>query len=140
MSVPKPPRPTFNAMLICDNTIREEVTGKVSLIGIFAAIQSPAFPVVVPSLCVYLNVSDAQGRYRLRLELMHADSMRVIGHGEGELEVGDQRLPTEFVFQLQRLVFDRPGRYQFNISANSELLGSKSFDVVLSNQPPGGAQ
>src|SRR3989442_11211587 len=69
MSVPKPPRPTFNAMLICDNTIREEVTGKVSLIGIFAAIQSPAFPVVVPSLCVYLNVSDAQGRYRLRLEL-----------------------------------------------------------------------
>ncbi len=33
MSVPRPPRPTFNAMLICDNTIREEVTGKVSLVA-----------------------------------------------------------------------------------------------------------
>src|SRR4030095_285264 len=106
---------------ICDHTIREEITGKVSLIGIFAAVQCPAVPVVLPSLCVYVNVADAQGLYRLRLELMQSDSMRVIGRGEGDLHVVDLRLPAEFVFQLQGLAFDRAGRYQFNLYANGEL-------------------
>jgi hypothetical protein len=139
MNEPRPPHPTFNAMLICDNTIREEGTGKISLIGIFGVVYSPAFPAVHPSLCVYLNIADALGRYRLRLDLMQADSMRVIGRGEGELEVTDRERPAEFVFQLLGLAFEGPGRYQFNLYANNELLGSKSFNVVLSKQPPGGA-
>jgi hypothetical protein len=38
-NVPQPPPPVINALLICDVAIREEGTGKVSLIGIFEDIQ-----------------------------------------------------------------------------------------------------
>jgi hypothetical protein len=137
MSEPKPPHPTFNAMLICDNTIREAGTLKVSLIGIFGAIWSPAFPMIHASLCVYANLGDAQGRYRFRLELLQADTMKVIGRGEGDVEIGDRMLPAEVVFQLRGLVFDRPGRYEFNLSANGTHVGHKSFDVLQLKQPPG---
>jgi hypothetical protein len=134
MAAPKPPRPRFNAMLICDQTIREEGTGKISLIGIFAAIRTDRFPIVHSSLSVYLNVGDAQGAYRLRLELLRADTLQKIGRGEANVEVIDLRLPAEFVFDLRGLVFDVPGRYQFDLYANDEHVGSKSFQVLDSKQ------
>ena len=93
-----PPHPTFNAMLICDNSIREEGTGKVSLIGIFAHIRALKLPATHQSLCVYANLGDAQGKYHLRLELMQADTLQIIGRGEAQLEAPDRMEPTEMVF------------------------------------------
>jgi len=52
-------------MLICDNAIREEGTGKVSLIGIFEQVRSDTFPFGLFSLAVYVKVTDAQGDYNL---------------------------------------------------------------------------
>jgi hypothetical protein len=130
MAEPRPPQPTFNAMLICDNAIREEGTGKVSLIGIFASIGSLQFPVLHQSLCVYVNIGDAQGRYHLRLEMLRTDEMKVIGRGEVEATVADRMKPTEIVIELNGLLFDRPGRYEFVLYANDNLVGRKSFDVV----------
>src|SRR5262245_16365432 len=115
MPEPKPPRPSFNAMLICDQTIREEGSLKVSLIGIFGAIHSAHFPTVHPSLCVYVNLGDAQGQYQLRLELLKSETMQKIGSGEANIEVRDLMLPAEFVFELHSLVFADPGRYQFEL-------------------------
>jgi hypothetical protein len=127
----------FNAMLICDHTIREEITGKVSLIGIFGVISSPSFPLIHRSLCVYVNLSDAQGLYLLRLELLEADTMRIIGRAEASFEVADGRFPAEVVFDLPGLAFDHAGLYMFQLYANNDSLGSKSFHVIQSNQPPG---
>jgi hypothetical protein len=90
-------------MLICDNAIREEGPGKVSLIGIFANIYALALPAVHSSLCVYANLGDAQGKYRFRLEMMQADAMRIIGRGEAEIEVVDRMKPAEIVFELRGL-------------------------------------
>jgi hypothetical protein len=81
-------------MLICDNAIREEGPGKVSLIGIFANIYALALPAVHSSLCVYAN---------LGLEMMQADAMRIIGRGEAEIEVVDRMKPAEIVFELRGL-------------------------------------
>jgi hypothetical protein len=137
VSQAKPPQPSFNAMLICDQTIREEGTGKVSLIGVFGAIHSNRFPVMHSSLSVYVNLGDAQGTYRLRLDLLRSDTMQKIGSGKAELNVLDLMLPAEFVFVLQSLVFERPGKYQFDLYANDDYVGSKSFQVLQSDQIPG---
>jgi hypothetical protein len=138
MTDPSPPHPTFNAMLICDNAIREEGTGKVSLIGVFAQIWSVKFPSVHRSLCVYVNLGDAEGTYRARLEMIRADTMQVIGRGEIEFQSTDRMRTTELVFELLGLVFERPGRYEFVLYANDRLVGRKSFNVVERSQPPGG--
>lgn len=111
-----------------------------SLIGIFGAIRSDRFPLVNASLSVYVNLGDAQGAYRLRLDLLRADTMQRIGSGETDLQVLDLMLPAEFVFELQALVFDRPGRYQFDLYANDDHVGGKSFEVLESNQVPGEPQ
>ena len=63
------PHPSLNAMLLCDHTIREHGTGKVSLIGIFENISAARFPVVHRALSVYAKLVDAEGEYAIRLEL-----------------------------------------------------------------------
>lgn len=131
MAEPEPPVPTFNAMLICDTAIREEGSRKVSLIGIFDSITGSTFPMVHPALCVYVNLGDAEGTYRLRLELVRADEMVTLGRGGAELSARDRMMPAEAVFQLRGLLFERPGRYEFVLYVNEAFVGRKSFVVVL---------
>src|SRR2546428_106149 len=45
-SAPIRPHPSLNAMLLCDLTIREHGSGKISLIGVFENISAARFPVV----------------------------------------------------------------------------------------------
>jgi hypothetical protein len=134
------PHPTFNAMLVCDNAIREEGTGKISLIGIFANIWALKFPTVHPSLCVYANLGDMEGPYKMRLDMVRGSDMGVIGRGEAQVTIGDRMKPAEVVFELRGLVFEGPGRFQFELYANDRAVGGKTFDVVKLAQPPGEAR
>ena len=122
--------PSLNAMLICDLAIREEGSGKISLIGIFENISAIKFPTQHALLCVYAKLIDAQGDYELRLELVRLEDFQVIGEGRLQAAFADRRVPVEFVFQLAGLVFERPGGYEFRLYANNRSVGQKSFNVV----------
>jgi hypothetical protein len=113
--------PSLNAMLVCDLTIREERTGKVSLIGVFENIAASAFPTVHRALAVYAQLVDAEGEYDIRLELVRLDDARAVAEG---------RMKAMFVFNLENLAFERPGRYEFRLHANDRFVASKSFTVV----------
>jgi len=110
MRVVSTPRahPSLNAMLLCDHTIREAGTGKVSLIGIFENISAARFPVVHRSLSVYT------------LRATFADRMT----------------PGEIIFALENLGLDRPGRYEFRLHANDRFVAGKSFVVVQTAPAP----
>jgi len=122
--------PALNAILICDQAIREEGTGKVSLIGIFENIGARQFPSKHGLLCVYAKLTDAEGQYDVRLELIRLEDLMTIGQGHLTMSVEDRMAPIELVFQLGGLVFGRPGRYEFRLYANDKSVGSKTFNVV----------
>lgn len=126
----EPHHPMLRAMLICDYTIRDGETGKVSVIGIFVQIRTPSFPVVHPALCVYVNVDDAEGEYLMRLDLVRVEDEKTIGTGEMKVEAPDRSRPLELVFELRNVVFDRAGAYQFRIVANRRHVGEKTFRVI----------
>jgi hypothetical protein len=122
--------PRLNAMLICDSTIREQGTGKVSLIGIFANVSAFSFPSRHPTLSVYANLADAAGKYRFKLTLHRRDDGAKLGEGGMDAEVVDRMQPAELVFELRDLWFEKPGRYDFALLANGREVGSKVFNVV----------
>ena len=122
--------PALNAMLICDQAIREEGTGKVSLIGIFENINARQFPLRLGFLCVYAKLTDAEGQYDIRLELVRLENLLAIGQGQLMITVEDRMAPVEIIFQLSGLVFAEPGRYEFRLYANEKSVGIKSFTVV----------
>ncbi|MBI2115772.1 MAG: hypothetical protein HYT85_11895 [candidate division NC10 bacterium] len=132
--VPTAPHPALNAMLICDLAIREEGSGKVSLIGIFENISASQFP-IQQGLCVYAKLVDAEGEYQFRLELVRLEDLQILGQGEFRVAFADRMTPAEIIFNLG-VGFDRPGRYEFRLHANNKWVASKSLSVVQM-APPG---
>src|SRR5215470_801514 len=113
----QPPTPVVYAVLICDYTIRDGETGKVSVVGIFDQIRAVEFPAFHPGLFVYVNMADAEGEYTMGLELLHSGSMKRIGYGEQIVTYSDRLVGAELVFDLRGLVFDEPGQYEFRVRA-----------------------
>ena len=129
------PHPSLNAMLLCDHTIREAGTGKISLIGVFENISAARFPVVHRTLSVYAKLGDAEGEYAIRLELLRLDDGHVVAQGTLRATFVDRMTPGELIFALENLGFDRPGRYEFRLHANERFVAGKSFTVIPAGPP-----
>jgi hypothetical protein len=129
------PHPSLNAMLLCDHTIREQGTGKVSLIGVFENISAAHFPVVHRALSVYAKLGDAEGEYAIRLELVRLDDSHVVAQGTLRAAFADRMTPGELIFALENLGLERPGRYEFRLHADDRFVAGKSFTVVPAAAP-----
>ncbi len=133
------PTPKANAMLICDYVITERGTNKKSLIGVFENIGAATFPCTHFAMSVYIKLTDAQGGYSFRLELIDLQSDVMIGKSEMPEEV---RVPSpldahELVFNLRGVRFMHAGKYEFRIFANDKIFGQKKLVVeqVDANRP-----
>lgn len=123
--------PKANAMLICDYVITERGTNKKSLIGVFENIGAVQFPCTHFQLSVYIKLTDAQGLYRFRLELVELKTDTLIGKSEmpDTIQIPNPLITHELVFNLRGLKFPRAGDYEFRIFANDRIFGQKSFIV-----------
>jgi hypothetical protein len=132
-------KPVMNAMLTCDKVITEAGTGKKSLIGIFESINAGSFPCVHSALSVYIKLTNALGQYRFHMNLSDLENDTVIGSGEipDEVVIRDPLDIHELIFDLRGLKFAHPGRYEFQLFANNEIIGQKAFMV---NEIKGPAQ
>ena len=64
--------------------------------------------------------------------------MQIIGQGQMRPTFPDRMAPVEIVVQLLGIVFERPGRYEFQLWANGRWVGSKSLSVLpLEGAAPG---
>jgi hypothetical protein len=124
------PTPVVHAVLICDYTIRDGETGKVSVVGIFDRIFAADFPALHPGVFVYVNMADVEGEYTIGLELLRSDTMKRLGYGEQGVTYTDRLAGAELVFDLRQLIFEEPGKYEFRVYANGAHIGGKPFNVV----------
>jgi hypothetical protein len=117
-------------MLLCDLTIREHGTGKVSLIGVFENISAARLPVVHRALSVYAKLTDAEGDYTIRLELVRLEDSHMAAQGALEATFADRMAPGELIFNLENLALDKPGRYEFRLYADDRFVAAKTFTVI----------
>ena len=83
-------------------------------------------------LFVYVRLTDAEGKYDMRLELVRLDDEQAIGRGEVEANIASRMGAHELTFMINRLVFEKPGRYEFRLFANGRHVGGAPLDVVQS--------
>lgn len=129
------PIPKPNAMLICDYVITERGTNKKSLIGVFENIGAMSFPCTHFAMSVYIKLTDAQGAYQFRLELVDLQSNVTIGRSEmpEEVHVPSPLDAHELVFNLRGVRFMHAGNYEFRIFANDRIFGQKKLVVEQIN-------
>jgi len=126
------PRPVLQAMVVCDQAIPHADTNKVTLVGIFDRIQGGQFPLHwARPTTIYARVTDAEGDYEIRLELVRLEDERTVGRVDGRVDIEDRMVSRGVVFNLDEgLVFERPGRYEFRLFADSRHIGGTVLTVV----------
>jgi len=131
------PLPVAKAFLVADGVIQDRATGKWSVIGVFDQIYAAAFPCFHPVVAIYVKLSDALGRYTVRVEFRDADD-GIASVFEGiEFEVSDRAKAVEFGVTTQHLPLKKAGRYQFQLYLNGEYAAAATLDVMqIKGQPP----
>ncbi|HVE40573.1 MAG TPA: hypothetical protein VNM14_11830 [Planctomycetota bacterium] len=132
--MPRPP--VVKSFLIADSVIHDRITGKWSIVGVFDRVMAAGYPTIHQPLAFYIKVADAEGIYKIRVELRDADDRRV-GIIEGiQLEVKISGHAVDIGFPAPPLPLERPGKYQFQLYANDEFLASVPLEAVLVQGPP----
>lgn len=132
----KPP-PVVLAIVICDLIIRDELTKKLTLVGVFSAVYGNKLPVVLAgSMHLYAALTDGRGEYKSRIVIRHLDSEAVIFQAEGPLVFQDPQQVVELNIKLPQVSFPQWGRYEISLYSEDQLLGSRTFTVRSSTENP----
>lgn len=128
--------PIVKSFIIADAVIQDRLTNKWSVVGIFNRVMAPQFPVVHPTVAMYVKLADAVGRYNVSVEVRDATDRIVAAFKGIELEVRDRTQEVEFGVPTHMLPLEKPGKYQFQLHLNGEFLASATLEAVLMERPP----
>jgi hypothetical protein len=128
------PQPIVLSVNICDTIIRDEITKKVSLIGIFNIIGAANFPCTHHQMHIYITMTNGHGKYKTFIRFVHLASGEVIAGMEGQLDFISPLQVVEVNLQWQNLKFNKPGDYEVEVLCDGIRTGARKF-VVVGQQP-----
>jgi hypothetical protein len=118
--VSAPPIPRVQNFLIADSVF-QQAGGKWCVIGVFDRVTAVQYPVMHAVLGLFVQLSDAEGEYDVRVEFQDARG-KVHGKFEGIRFVVKNRLEQgAFGLQTQHLPIPAPGAYFFKLYFNGRL-------------------
>ena len=123
--------PLLVAALVCDAGVADPSTGKKNLVGIFDRLNVRTFP-TVRSLSLYFKITDAKGRYDFDVRYVRAETNETLADAKGDIVISDRLDSRDFIihFVQHQLPVPAEGRYEFQIWANSNFLGSAYINAV----------
>jgi hypothetical protein len=132
------PTPSVVSINVCDAIIRDELTKKVSLIGLFNTIRANNFPCKHPQLHVYIALTNGHGKYKTEVRFINAEQGKPIAGMKGEMEFKSPLQIVELNLCWQRLSFASEGEYIVEILCDDTLIGTRKIMVVgpQQNLPP----
>lgn len=129
-------KPSVQALLVCDTVIEDSMTRKKSLIGLFTHLQAPAFPFQHPHLGLYFCLTDAQGTYQFDIDLVYLNTDQLVAKASlPGVEIADRLQISDFGINIPALVFPAPGRYEFRLSVDRQVVAQKDFHVIQATLP-----
>jgi hypothetical protein len=128
-------KPTVSFTIICDD-VRQEVGGKVSLMGLFENIYASKFPAIHPRLAVVTEWSDGAGEFEIRTRLLSPDRKTVLRETASKITLNGVNFRHRDVAVHLNVDFRGPGTYWIEHFLDSELVNSMPLKVVQVKEPP----
>ncbi len=122
-------KPSLNFTIICDD-IRQEMGGKLSLMGLFENIYAPTFPAVHPRLAIISEWSAGQGEFRVRMRIVSPDGKTVIRETQSKISLNSIHYRHRDVSLHLNVELKTPGTYWVENYLDDELINSMPLNVV----------
>jgi hypothetical protein len=122
------PIPSVIAMLVCDQVITEQGSGKKSLIGVFERLNAFAFPTLA-RLAIYAKLVDAAGQYEFRVRLVNLKNESRVAELKTSAQI-KEGITGELVINLGGIPFPEAGKYEFQLYANEIYLHRVTITVA----------
>ncbi|MFN3479188.1 MAG: DUF6941 family protein [Thermodesulfovibrionales bacterium] len=123
-------RPQLNFTLLCDD-IRQELGGKISLMGIFENIYATSFPAIHPRLAIMNEWADGLGEFEATLRILSPDRKTVLRESVTRLKLVDARFKHRDISIHLNLEFREPGTYWIENYLDGILVNSIPLNVML---------
>ena len=129
--------PACAAIMLSDTVIREQGTGKLSLIGCFTALNAPKFPFATPPFFVTPFITNLRGKIEdlhitVRIEDAHSF---VLSNVAGHVSLRKDAPPVpdvavlEIPFPVAPFMVQTAGNYLVKVLLNNEQIGVKPLIV-----------
>jgi hypothetical protein len=128
-------KPTISFTIICDD-VRQEVGGKVSLMGLFENIYAVKFPAIHPRLAVVTEWSDGAGEYEIKTRLLSPDRKTALRETASRITLSGVNYRHRDVSVHLNVEFKAPGTYWIENLLDDELMNSLPLKVVQVKEPP----
>jgi streptogramin lyase len=123
--------PSCQAILLCENAIRDKATDKSSVTGIFDTFHIASIPGSTPRFLIFLVLKGGAGRFAINIEVQDPKAQAVLYRSEkaGEISHSERRSGSEMRFPIPSLQFDRPGEYEMVVFADTTDIARAQFKV-----------
>ena len=128
-------KPSLNFTIICDD-VRQEMGGKLSLMGLFENIYAPKFPAVHPRIAILTEWSGGQGEFRIKMRILAPDGKTVIRETNSKMTLNGVNYKHRDVSLHLTVEFKTPGTYWVENFLDEELINSISLNVVQVKEQP----
>ncbi len=128
-------KPTVSFSIICDD-VRQEVGGKVSLMGLFENIYAAKFPAIHPRLAVITEWSDGAGEFAIKTCLLSPDRKTVLRETTSKITLNGVNFKHRDVAVHLNVEFKAPGTYWIEHFLDGERVNSMPLKVVQVKEPP----
>ena len=128
-------KPSLNFTIICDD-VRQEMGGKLSLMGLFENIYAPKFPAVHPRIAILTEWSGGQGEFGIKMRILAPDGKTVIRETNSKMSLNGVNYKHRDVSLHLNVEFKTPGTYWVENYLDKELINSIPLNVVQVKEQP----
>jgi hypothetical protein len=111
--------------------------GKLNVMGVFRDIYATNFPAIHPSMTLAIklgvDLENHEDKKLLTIKLIDVNAIEIVKLAK-EFEIPNpvksKRSEVNAIIELHDIVFPSPGRYQFTLLIDDEIIGNLDIDLI----------
>ncbi len=126
----KAEKPRVLSILFCDHAVKEEGTGKYTLVGVFTYFRSQKYPVFLGRFFTHIVFANITAKeHTFALTITKSGTRKPIGEMSGKLKLEQASKMSELALPINNLRIEEPGQYTFSFNLDEKFVGKRVIEA-----------